>query len=219
MRRRGLGLEGWVLFTVKILCKEDKQPDRSTRSHGIHMFGGPGPPLNSRGQQRAGHLGPPTRLKHVLHQAYLHLGDLPPDPRGVSHLRRGRELLRVVFEERPGARARPPVDGAVAPARTLRPLRQAPDEVEGMRRDAALCLEDHRNHDGFLVAQRVEVVARPSLDAADAGSVVERRVLAQPAPALAAEDLDAVALLRVPERVQASSVSFFYCPDRAQRAF
>ena len=25
-------------FTVKVLCKEDKQPDRSTRSHGIHMF-------------------------------------------------------------------------------------------------------------------------------------------------------------------------------------
>ena len=124
------------------------------------MFGGPAPPLNSPGQwPAAGRLfyRPARRLKHVLHQAYLHLGDLPPDPLGVSHLRRRRELLRVVFEERPGARARPPVDGAVAPARTLRPLRQAPDEVEGMRRDAALCLEDHRNHDGFLVAQRVEV--------------------------------------------------------------
>jgi hypothetical protein len=39
-------------FTVKVLCKEDKQPERSTRSHGIHMymfvsvvFGGPAPPL------------------------------------------------------------------------------------------------------------------------------------------------------------------------------
>ena len=99
---------------------------------------GQGPPV-SRGQRRAGNLCPPARLKHVLHKAYLHLGDLPPDPLGVSHLRRSCELLRMVLVERPGARARPPVNGAVAPARSLRPLRQAPNEVKRVGRDAPLC--------------------------------------------------------------------------------
>ena len=56
-REHGLGVDGerhllhvaWTVaiyavlrvsdtFTVKILCLVDKQPDRSTRSHGIHMF-------------------------------------------------------------------------------------------------------------------------------------------------------------------------------------
>ena len=55
------------------------------------------------------------RLKRVLNKAHLHLGDLLPDPLRVAHLRRGCELLRMVYEERLGARARPSVDGAVAP--------------------------------------------------------------------------------------------------------
>ena len=51
------------------------------------------------------------------------------DESTLRTLRRGCELLRMVLVERPGARARPPVNGAVAPARSLRPLRQAPNEV------------------------------------------------------------------------------------------
>ena len=64
-------------------------------------------------------LAPPGRLKRAdLNKAHLHLGDLLPDPLvRVAHLRRSCELLRVVYEERLGARARPSVDGAVARAR------------------------------------------------------------------------------------------------------
>ena len=54
---------------------------------------------------------PPGRLyKRVLNKAHLHLGDLLPDPLRVAHLRRSCELLRVVYEERLGARARPSVE-------------------------------------------------------------------------------------------------------------
>jgi hypothetical protein len=69
-------------FTGKVLCKRgDGRSIRTTgrrrRSHGIHMFGGPGPPLNSPGQRRAGHLGPPARLKHVLYsRSYVGLAPL-----------------------------------------------------------------------------------------------------------------------------------------------
>ena len=66
-------------------------------------------------------LAPPGRLKRDLNKAHLHIGDLLPDPLRVAHLRRSCELLRVVYEERLGARARPSVDGAVARARTFRP--------------------------------------------------------------------------------------------------
>ena len=62
-------------------------------------------------------------------EAHLKFGNLPSDRLGVSHLRRGCELLRVVFEERLRARARPTVNGAVARARSLRPRRQTSDEV------------------------------------------------------------------------------------------
>ena len=58
-------------------------------------------------------LAPPGRLKRVLDKAHLHLGDLLPDPLRVAHLRSRCELLRVVYEERLGARARPSVDGPV----------------------------------------------------------------------------------------------------------
>ena len=73
----------------------------------------------------ANRLAPPRRLyKRVLNKAHLHLGDLLPDPLRVAHLRRSCELLRVVYEERLGARARPPcsVDGAVARARPRAPF-------------------------------------------------------------------------------------------------
>ena len=51
--------------------------------------------------------------------------NLAPDRFGVAHLRRGSELLRVVDEERGGARAGQPVLRAVACARPLGPRRQA----------------------------------------------------------------------------------------------
>ena len=71
--------------------------------------------------QAAKRLAPPGRLKRDLNKAHLHLGDLLPDPLRVAHLRGRCELLRVVYEERLGARARPSVDGAVARARPFRP--------------------------------------------------------------------------------------------------
>ena len=48
---------------------------------------------------------------------------------GVPHLRRRRELLRVVFVERASAGTRAPVGRAIASLRPLRPVRQLPDEV------------------------------------------------------------------------------------------
>ena len=66
-------------------------------------------------------LAPPGRLKRVLNKAHLHLGDLLPGPHRDVHLYSRCELLRVVFEGRLGARARPSVDGAVAHTRPVRP--------------------------------------------------------------------------------------------------
>ena len=88
--------------------------------------GTPGPPiitaiLDQPPGRAAYSLAPPGRLKRVLNKAHLHLGDLLPDTLRVAHLRSRCELLRVVYEERFGARARPSVEGAVARARPFRP--------------------------------------------------------------------------------------------------
>jgi hypothetical protein len=90
--------------------------------------GTPGPPIITAilGQppgRAAYSLAPPGRLKRVLDKAHLHLGEhlLPDTLVRVAHLRSRCELLRVVYEERLGARARPSVDGAVARARPFRP--------------------------------------------------------------------------------------------------
>jgi hypothetical protein len=92
-----------------------------------HRSRAPGPPYHShtRISRRAGAYR--LLLNKACNKAHLHFGDLLPDPLlnplRVAHLRRGCELLRVVYEERLGARSRPSVDGAVARARPFCPYK------------------------------------------------------------------------------------------------
>jgi hypothetical protein len=90
---------------------------KSTPKSGVHTdavdtsSGTPGPPiitaiLDQPPGRAAYRLAPPGRLKRVLDKAHPHLGDLISDPLRVAHLRSRCELLRVVYEERLGARAR-----------------------------------------------------------------------------------------------------------------
>ena len=114
-------------LTGKVFISSPRTPDRRTHRCKFDTARWPLDPLTTAifdqpPGRAANRLAPPGRLykrvpRRVLNKAHLHLGNLLPDPLRVAHLRRSCELLRVVYEERLGARARPSVGRRCSRAR------------------------------------------------------------------------------------------------------